>query len=634
MSKPLPTLKPLEKKWFIFPEMIPGEKFRGYDTSNELSQSRGSFPVGQNMAFDKEDVPSVREGYEPINTEVTDATAVKSAHVFETRAGNKWELKTYATGVYGWLIGTTTAFQLIKGSFTTGKKFAFANIGQTNQIPTWCFFCNGTENPFRWTGLSATISSTTANTIVTSAASLANLGFTATGTVIVNGTEYAYTGLSTGTFTGVTADPTGEANGSLVIDSPVELTGVISGGTDPTKFAVAMAHDGRLHIRREGRQSVWDYSKLDDPDDHATGSTDGAGGTKEIEFSGPITAFGKLNKVALCLKKRVIKTLEFNQVGARLDSPVYRTLVSSDDKSTTLGAVNDSSTFSTPYGLVFVTADKKMILLTGVTSNSEPQYIILSQPVQSVFDTGVHDEGAGICVNNKIYYSYKEDTNSTANDTVLIADLERKTITTEGQVIPCRWDTPTIGWNVNAWTAIENSAGTKIEVHWHSSLNSNSYRIIADKTDNTASFTHTLRSWAEHFDAPFIKKRIDLAYVEIEQLENTSQTLTLLYDIDGNTARTEYTLAGTNTDNLMQGAVYNPFGASAFGSQKIGSNPQQANLRRYIYYLDVNPNTAFFNLSLQLSGSAENNDNRLVRFGFRVCEYIYEPDRILLKNTN
>jgi hypothetical protein len=634
MPRDLPKIEPMKKKWYYFPEMLPGGKFRGYQTDMEITSGRGYFPIGQNTSFDKEDVPTARNGYELIEAaEISDATPVKSTNIFETRNGDKWEMKTYGTGVYVFLIGTSTAWTLLKGSFTSGLKFAFANIGQTDQISSWCFFCNGTENPFRWTGVYAALQSTTLNTIVTSASSLANLDFPATGNVVINGNTYAYTGLTGGTFTGVTGDPSGEAAGSLVIASPIELTGAVSGGVDPAKFKVAMAHDGRLHLRRENRKSVWDYSNLDNPDDFTTGSADGKGGSKEVEFSGPITAFAKLNKTILCLKKRVIKVLKFNQVGTRLDSPVYETLVSVDDKSTTLGAVNDSSTFSTPVGVVFVTPDKKMVLLTGITQNNEPQYLYLSKPIQSIFDLGNHDEGSGLCVNNKIYYTFKQDENSEANDTVIIGDLEAKSTDQDGNIIPIRWDTPSVGWNVAHFTAVESANGKKMEVHWHSSLNSNSYRIINEKVDSGVSFTHTLRSWNESFDMPFLKKRMDLAYLELDMLENTKLTVTILYDIDGNSGRAEYPIRGTDTIHQRQGATYNVFGASAFGSQKIGSNPQQNEMKRYVYYLDVNPNIAFFTVSLQISGEEQNNDFKLIRFGYRMCDLITEPDRILLHNT-
>ena len=628
MNKKPVTLKEGKRTWVSFPEVLPGGKFRGYETRYDESQNRGAFVIGQNVKFTDGHTPTVRDGYEIQETEAADATPVKRAWVFERRDGVQIELKTYDTGVYAWIHGVSTTYKLLKGSFTAAKEFAFANIGQSDQLFSWCFFCNGTENPFRWTGAYGTYSSDNGSNTITveGSVTLANLGFSATGTIIINGVEITYSGLSSQTFTGCSAVPAGPTVGDIIFQTPVELTGSVGGGTDPRDFKVAMAHDGRLHYRAEVRPSVWDYSKLDDPDNVATGSSDGDGGAKEVEFGGPITAFGKLNKTALALKNRIIKTLSFNQVGARLDSPVYGTLVSADDKSTTLGAVNQKSTISTPLGLFFITPDKKAVLLTGITSNNEPQYLVLSDPIQSVFDNGVFDEASAICFKNKIFLAFKSTVDSTYNDTVLVGDLDKRTFDSVGQTIPVEWDTPYIGWNVNDWTIIYNSTDEDYELHWHSSLNSNSYVVIDDKVDNTAAFTVTLRSHAESFGAPEQTKKCDYLYFEIKMLENSEYTFTVLYDEDGVTQQQEYVLSGTDDElNLFNSETYNPHGASPFGSQRIGSNEQVSQLKKYRYFIELPSDTEFFNISWQLSGTEENNDMEVIRYAYGLIEMESEP---------
>lgn len=619
MPRPI-EVKPYKPQWFIFPESLPGGKFSGYNVRDDETQNRGSFSAGQNVAFTKARTPTPRFGWEVLGTEAADATPVKRSWVFERRDGVQVEFKAYSTRIDFWIHGVSTTWLLFKGSFTSGKEFAFANIGQSDQVPGWFFLCNGQENPFRATALHAILTTTTANTIVTSTSSLSGDGFTATGTVIVNGTEYAYTGLSSGTFTGVSPNPSAEAVGSIVMQSPVELTGVVGGGTDPVKFSVGMAHDGRLHYRREARKSVWDYSRLDNPDDVATGSTDGDGGAKEVEFGGPITAFGKLNKTAICFKKRIIKLLDFIQVGTRLDSPRYQTLVSVDDKGTTLGAVNQKSTFTCPLGMVFVTPDKRLVLLTGITQNNEPQYVFLSDPIQSVFDDGVFDEAAGICVDNFIYLSFKTNVDSTANDVVLRGDLTKQSIDSNGQVIPIQWDTPYIGINANDFTAVYNNTDEKNEVHWHSSFNSNTYRFVSDKTDGNAAFTSIVRTWSEHFDLPQNQKKVGAIFVEIKMLENTEVTATTLYDEQGVTGQDERVLDGDDTNHRFNSQTYNPFGASEFGSQRIGSNDVADGLKTYRFEIETKSNVWFHNIALQFSADGENHDFEIVRFGYLLVD--------------
>lgn len=627
-------------KWFIFPDSLQNARFRGYETRDDETQNRGAFVIGQNTSMSLAQTPTLRQGWEPVGTEATDATPVQRAWVYETRDGVQFEIKAYSTFLYYLAHGLTTDWKLLKGGFTSGLEFGYGNIGKSANLYGACFFGNGTDNWYQFNGAYATVASVTANTItISGSTTFTNLNFYTTGTrsVIIEGVEYAYTGgEGTQTITGVTPDPSagGVVAGNFLVQSPQALNAAPPGDLSSFKGQVVMAHDGRLHSRQETKKSVWNYSDLDDPYSHTAGSSDTNAGSKEVEFGGGIVAFGKLNKVAIALKPRMIKMLEFIQVGSRVDSPQYKTLVSVDDKGTTLGATNQRSTFSTPFGLVFVTPDKKMILLTGVTANNEPQFQILSDPIQQVFSQGVHNDAAGICVDNFIYYTYKADANSTFNDTLLRGNMLRQTFDAQGKALPIMWDTPTTGINAKDFTAVYNSSLKKNEVHFHSSLNSSSYRFIDNKTDNTASFTSTIRTWAEPFGYPQHQKRIDECFIEVKMLPNTELTATLLYDINGSSGSPTYSLLGTSTDNLINGAVYNPFGASAFGSQKIGSNPQQTDLQRYIFDLEINPNIRFFNISLQLSGDIENNDFELVRFGYRLTEVIKEMDRKFKTNTN
>jgi len=74
------------------------------------------------------------------------------------------------------------------------------------------------SNIYTWSGCIATISGTTSNTItLDSHPTWAEARvLSGSGTIVINGTEYAYTGGdTTDTLTGVTPDPTGEANGSV-----------------------------------------------------------------------------------------------------------------------------------------------------------------------------------------------------------------------------------------------------------------------------------------------------------------------------------------------------------------------------------------------------------------------------------
>lgn len=615
--------------WYLYPEMLDNQRFKGFQNREDSSMLRGAFVVGQNVTFGSSGLPSLRRGYEVVGTEAADATPIKRAWLFENRSGDQFEMKVYDTKIYYMLVGVSSDWTLLKSGLTAGLDWDFANIGKSADATTHCVFSNGTDGFFRFNGANTTILSSTANTITKTGTANWDAQFynAADKKLMINGTEYTYTGgEATTTLTGVTPDPTGEAIGSLAVQSPAVVSAMAT-----QRGNVMMAHDGRLHVRQGTKKSLWDYSKLDDPFTFTTGSSDGDGGAKDIEFGGPITAFGKLNKTILCFKKRQIKMLDFIQFGSRLDSPRYQTLVSGDDRGTTLGAITNKATFATPLGMVFVTADKRLVLLTGITANNEPQYVFLSDTIQPIFTQGVFDSAVGICVDNVIYLSFRQDATSTSNDVVLRGDMTRQSIDTMGRVIPIRWDAPFIGWAVNDWTVIYNSTTGTNEIHWHSSLNSSTYRLIDQKSDSTTGYTGIIRSWAEHFDNPSIQKRMEECFIEIRMNENTQILATLLYDEDGFTGQKEVTLTGDNANYKFGGTAYNTFGATKYGSAKMGSNVNSDVPPVYRFNLEINPNIYFFNISLQLSIDGAGQDFELVRFGYKLSEIVKETDRKYLK---
>lgn len=457
----------------------------------------------------------------------------------------------------------------------------------------------------------------------TGTTTFAEEGFDAPGYININGTNYSYSN-SDGVFLiAIGADPTGEVAGSLMVQTPVEVSAITA-----VQGSVGMAHDGRLHLRLETKQDVWNYSKLDDPFDFtAAPAGDGIGGSKEVEFGGPIVSFAKLNKAILCFKKRIIKMLTFEANSTRVDVPVYKTITPADDKGTTLGAVGQKSTVSTPYGVVFLTPDHRLVLLTGITDNNEPKFLVLSDPIQPVFDDGVFDSASIICSDNILLLSFKQDKNSTFNDTVLRGDMTRRSIDSNGETLPIRWDTPYVGWNVNDWTAVEDQTTGKNVVHWHSSINGSTYAITDAKMDSTTGFGGTIRTWSETFGFPQYQKRISNAFVEIRLRENTEFKVAVLYDENGVTSQQEFTLLGTESAHRFLNTVYNPIGASSFGSVKLGSQIENNEYDTYRFFIEINPNVFFYNISMQFSVDGEAQDFELVRFGYELAEVSKVIDR-------
>lgn len=415
------------------------------------------------------------------------------------------------------------------------------------------------------------------------------------------------------TITGGTSSATGVLAFSLDLTQGPPLAQVIS------------AHLSRIHCWSAVKRSVWVFSMLDDPYCWTVFNDDTSGGRKDIDFGGAGTAFGRVNQTILGYKERSITALEFVQTGQRTDVPTYNQIIQADDKGTTLGAVNQKSTFTSPYGMISVTVDDKMILMSGISNNDQPNYTIISDPIQPTFTRGVHDDGSGIVVDGVLWYSYKASTDSGANDAVLTGDLRRRSVDAYGNTIPLRWDVPFVGWQPKDWTAIPNSNGGST-VHWHSSTNSNTFAVDPDqKVDNGGSFTALVRTWADSFGDAAVRKTCDRVYAEILLRENSIVNATLLFDLNGFTEQVTKVLDGSLIQYRIGSTTFNPFGATPFGSERFGSNGSMDERQRYIFYFELpGSNPWFWNLSLSLESDTENSDFELIRWGVRINQY--EPN--------
>ena len=601
-------------KWFPFPDLLENKRFGGYFTRDDITQIMGFFPIGQNIVFTDSNTPTARNGSEVVGSESTSITPVNRAWVFETREGVQIEMRTHSTKVEFRIEGLMDDFQLLQDGFTTGLEFAYAVISQSGLTTSYLQFCNGIEDIHRWTGVYGTYASDNGADQITlsGSVSLAILQFTATGTIIINDVAITYTGISGQTFTGCSSVPIGPVVGEVVVQGAIT-----TGFTATVKYSVGFAMDGRVHARNEDKKSVSFYSKLDDPFNWTTGDLDGDGGGKEIEQGGPITAYAKFGEKTLIFKKKLIKTLEFLSNTDRVDVPKYTTLKPSDDKSTTIGAIGQKSTFHGPNGIYFVTEDKELLELNFNQNITYPELLSISDSIRPTFQKGVHDTASGIVFDSKVWYAYKQDENSTYNDTVIVFDLIRKI-----------WYLPIVGWNVADWTIISNT------LHWHSSTGPVSYKMINDKTDNSLGFTTILRTWSEDFSLPLEQKKAGYCYLEIYMPENTVVSATILYDEGGVSGSEEYTLdAKKDTKNVFSAEVYNPFGALPFGQERFGSNPDLTGMKKYRYILELKKNTLFYNIALQLSTDEAGYNYEMIRFAWFVNEYYPLEQLKLLKKV-
>ncbi len=204
-------------KDFDFPRMI--SQFGGYISSVDRTNIAENFLVrgSQNVYKKLSGTIAVRQGQKRQGAANSTASACYSEYVWNTSWGETYTMVVSDSKLY---VVLDEVWYVLQSSLTK-TRYVFDKWWNTTRSKDQLIFVNGTTNLFSWGGGYGAIASTTANTIVLDRTIANSYLPAASGSVVVNGTTYAYTGSGGSTLTGVTPSPVGEANGSAVFEAVV-----------------------------------------------------------------------------------------------------------------------------------------------------------------------------------------------------------------------------------------------------------------------------------------------------------------------------------------------------------------------------------------------------------------------------
>ena len=532
-------------------------------------------------------------------------------------------------------------WNLLQSVTTSGLEFGHAECNLNSNATSRIYFCNGgtgaNDDLWRWNGAIALINSTTADTItVYGSTSLANLGFSASGTIIINGTQYTYSGLSGQQFTGVSGDPTGEAQDSGIAEIPVS---VIDAVTYPNVTGnILLVRGARMFMAGiNGRQMTVRYSQYRDPEAFgSTGSpTDptavpvftsrvtGDAGLIEInDGTGPLNGLIQDEEFIYLVKKNSLVPLKFappttNQTSGSTpifvgDNPVFDILKAVDGKGQTNGGINQKSMAAGSGGILLITEDKQILYLTRAAEINTPQLINIGKIIQPTLTKAEFDRAASIFFKNKFYISCRSSDQVTRNDTVLVYDV------TDGI-----WDLPWQGISVADWNIYAN------ELHWVSDTENTSYKQITDRTDNALGFTSSFYTHLENFGVPMFAKECDFAWLFGAMTEVSEFELFTLFNREGVSGQPKITLSG-NDPQLTASIPFNTFGANPFAYSQFGSNPDFGNFKFFNLMIELSGNIEAHEFQLALVASEAGSHIKILGYGFHKKEQLTENSNQLI----
>lgn len=203
-------------KSFEFPNMQ--TEWAGYNSSRDKTNIAENLMVegSQNVYKKLSGTLAVRPGQKRRGTADSTISPVSSEFIWNTSWGATYTMVISNSNLY--VVADDVWYSLLDS--LTATRYVFDQWWDNSAKKDKLLFVNGSDDLFEWGGGFAFIDSTTSNTIVLDRTVVASV-LPASGTVRINGTTYTYSGSSGSTLTGVTPDPTGEADGSAVLETVV-----------------------------------------------------------------------------------------------------------------------------------------------------------------------------------------------------------------------------------------------------------------------------------------------------------------------------------------------------------------------------------------------------------------------------
>uniref|UniRef100_A0A6M3IR23 Uncharacterized protein n=1 Tax=viral metagenome TaxID=1070528 RepID=A0A6M3IR23_9ZZZZ len=449
-----------------------------------------------------------------------------------------------------WYNSVAGAWETLLPNLTTAKPMAYADYNTATQDGV--FMCNGVMNYSFWKKAIGSVASNTA-TVITLNETASTQGFASGGgTVIVDGTEYTYTGTSGKTLTGLSGLPTFDANEG-VAEAVDDAT-----YSSITKFDILAVGDGRVWGARTDNVRLY-YSQVG-VGSNFTSSTnpDDPGFRDFIEGEGSITAIRFIKENAIVFKKDLVRLYKLEYPTSATRVSVSKTLKRGDSS----GAICQQGTIEIGEAIYFTTARGG---LKSISLNSQLDgfdFEDVTDNIRPTLSDSVFTSARMIYYEKEkiLLVAFKKDSDSSQNDRVIAVEFVKD--------INDQWHKSLglMDWTVGDWFIYGGNLyfGASYEPNCFKAFDG--YQKGAADTPYTALFTTKRYKFS---NSPVQQK--DIPYLVV-----TGWTLSgvlnfqLQYNYLGSMASLEATFDPVeDTDYIIQPGV-NMLGAFEMGSEPVG----------------------------------------------------------------
>jgi hypothetical protein len=526
-------------------------EFKGYVTkpdptnTSEKFLTAGSFNV---LVNDTEKVTG-RKGYTLFGASSSDRKKIESEFVWNTSSGVELMLRALDNKLQVWSHGAWR-------SVITGLPTSQLGFCRSSRSGYWVdaagqdylLFVAKDSNIYSWSGAIAEVASTTSNTITktgteTWAEARANL--TGTKIVIINGTEYTYTGgESTTTLTGVTPDPTGEANGSIAIQKVTANANQPGSGLTNdiidilnNQVYVGDFSSREVYVSKNNNFLDYTFSVPREPGEGMLLTLDNTPNGFVVQEDKMYISAGTSDWYETALTLQGGTTITEDLSIKKLKNAPQQAAKEKD----LIANIKNS--------VVFISNEPTLEELGRVENVNTPQSKPLSDPIKPDFDSLDFTGGDVVYWKNQIFIAVP------VHALVLIYDINNA------------W------WQPPQTMAISKFSVFEGKLIGHSSLLSESYELFADQYNDLGNVINYQAVFAyRNFGDRTLLKNFDEFYTEGYISGNTNITLTLQYDFSGGSGEKEYIISGTDTTITTGNSTTGHLGSLPLGRGPLGSS--------------------------------------------------------------
>lgn len=563
-------------------------KFLGYFTKADKTKIGPAYLVdgSRNVLTTENQTVTSRQGYTLDGQANSNLAPIISSFDWNTSTGVERNLRGYSDELeYRYVAsdGTITWRQL-KDSFSE-EVINFATYWDTDEIEDILLFVDTTSNIFAWSGGITTIDSVTASTITKEGTETwAETRFISDGTnydkkIIINGTEYTYTGgEGTTTLTGVTPNPVGNvSNGDIAHQSVTTITNsAITGLPNAFKNTIIEVLDNQVWVGSNDRRDVY-VSKINDLTDFSFTSPRLIGEGALLTLDGVPNGF-VIQEQFMYIS---VKKSGWFQSDLTISSDNVREILTVVKLKTgpQQSAQAQSAIGKAKNSVIFISNEPTLDSLSRVQNIITPQTKPISDPIKPDFDNATFTTKADVkYFKNDIYVLFPSD-----------SELRKYNIE-EGY-----WDPP---WDLPAGRL----AIIGDELYLHSNSVPETYKLFDGFNDNenpinaiakfgyiTSAITNNglgeLRANQKFFTEWFTEGYI---------AANTTLNIKLLYDFNGFTTIANNEIVGaTDKKYVFVSESGGNLGKQNLGKQKLGGISSGNDLNKFRKIHELNPNNYY-----------------------------------------